>query len=601
VLAAVSPLDVKLKNLEENLVSVESPKENTVKKIKRKETGDLVVVLVAMYQYQNFPIRIMQPLLEKIDNVTTYTIFFKHSSTNTFIPPSEIEKELFAKTIADLDPDLVGISVLTLHEGIAKNLTEIVRANSSALVAWGGVHPTIDPEACIQVADILCVGEGEGAITDLVTKMRDGENYDDVENLWVNADGQIKKNPMRPLIQDLDSLPFPSYGNDSFIFINDEKISSVDHSVADQLLWIQGSRGCPFVCSFCVNSVTQPLFKGTGKYRRVRSVKNIIDEINEQIGILEKMNLPREWKNTVFFVDEVFGDINNEEWLTEFESTYPKEVGLPFFIETLPMENLINNQILDQLDNSGVKVIQFGIQTGSDNHRKNIFHRPTKNKDIIRIANEIAARGITVKTDIIGDSPYDTEETLKETIQLIFQLPKPLDFNYYRMQYFPDYPFTQKAIEDGFITEEDTKSEALLVKTETEWSFIPRLKLRDKKSILGNIVWLLVHGHTRDGFVRYAVFNDSIGSKIGLQFLNLQAYIYGKIFGVGGLVWRYVWVKRVFAIFRYLSRGDINGLITKVMSVIKGTKITKNFADFNRAGQSSKSRSLLAGLERNET
>jgi anaerobic magnesium-protoporphyrin IX monomethyl ester cyclase len=390
------------------------------KKNKRKETGDLVVVLVAMYQYQNFPIRIMQPLLERIDGVITYTIFFKHTATNTFIPPSEKEKALFAKTIADLDPDLVGISVLTLHEGIANNLTEIVRMNSSALVVWGGVHPTIDPEACIEVADIVCVGEGEGAIIDLVTKMRDGENYDDIENLWIKNDGYIKKNPLRPLIQDLDSLPFPSYGNDSFFFINDGKIDGIDHSIADKYLWIQGSRGCPFVCTFCVNSVTQPIFKGNGKYRRVRSVKNIIEEINEQLGTVEKINLPRKWKHTVFFVDEVFGDINNDEWLDEFGSTYRNEVGLPFYMETLPMKNLVNSKILDQLAYAGVKVINFGIQTGSDDIRNRIFRRPTKNKDIIHIAKEIAARGIDVKSDLIADNPYETEETLKETIKLLF-------------------------------------------------------------------------------------------------------------------------------------------------------------------------------------
>jgi radical SAM superfamily enzyme YgiQ (UPF0313 family) len=535
-----------------------------------------------MYQYQNFPIRIMQPLLERIDGVTTYTIFFKHTTTNTFIPPSEKEKELFAKTIADLDPDLVGISVLTLHEGIAKNLTEIIRTNSSALVAWGGVHPTIDPEACIEVADIVCVGEGEGAITDLVTKMRDSENYDDIENLWINTDGYIKKNPMRPLIQDLDSLPFPSYGNDSFFFINNEKIDGVDLSVADQLLWIQGSRGCPFVCTFCVNSVTQPLFKGNGKYRRVRSVKNIISEIKEQLDVAEKMNLPKEWKHTVLFIDEVFGDINNKEWLTEFGSTYPKEVGLPFYMETLPMDNLVNSQILDQLANAGAKVINFGIQTGSDDIRNRIFRRPTKNKDIIRIANEIAARGIGVKSDLIADNPYDTEETLKETIKLLFQLPKPLDFNYFQMQWFPDYPFTQKAIEDGYITEEDTKFEALTVKAEAEWAYIPKLKLRDKKTILSNIIWLLVWGRTSDETARYAVYNDSIGSKICLHYLNIQAYISGQIFGVGGLVWRYVWIKRGVAVLRYLSRGDINGCITKVVNVIKRGKIkNKKMREYN--------------------
>jgi anaerobic magnesium-protoporphyrin IX monomethyl ester cyclase len=580
------------------MVSIESPTKHSNKIIKRKKTGDLVVVLVAMYQYQNFPIRIMQPLLERIDGVTTYTIFFKHSSTNTFISPSEKEKELFSKTIADLDPDLVGISVLTLHEGIAKSLTEIVRTHSSALVAWGGVHPTIDPESCIQVADIVCVGEGEGAITDLAKKMRDGENYDDIENLWVNTtDGHIKKNPMRPLIQDLDSLPFPSYGNDSFFFLNDDKIDKVDHSVHDKYLWIQGSRGCPFVCTFCVNSVTQPIFKGNGKYRRVRSVKNIIDEISEQLDTLGKMGLPREWKQSVFFADEVFGDINDEEWLREFGSIYPKEVGLPFYMETLPMKNLINSHILDQLVNAGVKVINFGIQTGSDNIRNSIFRRPTKNNEIIRIANEIAARGINVKSDLIADNPYETVETLKETIEVLLQFPKPLDFNYFRMQWFPDYPFTQKAIEDGYITEEDTKSEALIVKTETEWAYVPKLKLRNKKTILSNIIWLLVWGHTSDKFVIYTVYSDSIGSKICLHYLNIKACIYGKVFGVGGLVWRHLWIKRVISILRYLSRADINGLITKVVSVIKDKAI---ISSYDRTDQSAKTMSVSSGLERNE-
>ena len=120
------------------------------------------------------------------------------------------------------------------------------------------------------------------------------------------------------------------------------------------------------------------------------------------------------------------------------------------------------------------------------------------------------------------------------------------------------------------------------------------------KTILSNIIWLLVWGHTSDKVARYAVYNDSIGSKICLHYLNIQAYISGKIFGVGGLVWRYVWIKRGIGVLRYLSRGDINGCITKVVSVIKSRKKAKNFGHHNMADQSAKSMSVSSGLERNE-
>ena len=113
----------------------------------------------------------------------------------------------------------------------------------------------------------------------------------------------------------------------------------------DQLLWIQGSRGCPFVCTYCVNSVTQPLFKDKGKYSRKRSVQNIVEEMKEQIRMLEKHNLPENWKTKVLFIDEVFA--SDKEWLKEFESLYPKEVGIPYFFETLPHKGLVNKKSLD--------------------------------------------------------------------------------------------------------------------------------------------------------------------------------------------------------------------------------------------------------------
>ena len=87
----------------------------------------LCVVLVAMYRNRNFPIRIMHPLLEKIENVIPHTIFFKDYAGNMFEPPTAKEEELFVEIITDLKPDLVGFSVLTPYVPIARRLTSLIR------------------------------------------------------------------------------------------------------------------------------------------------------------------------------------------------------------------------------------------------------------------------------------------------------------------------------------------------------------------------------------------------------------------------------------------------------------------------------------------
>ena len=551
------------------------------------ETQDrqtLTVVLVALYRYQNFAIRILHSILENIEGVKTHTIFFKHVDTNTFDPPSAKEMELFAETISELKPDLVGISMFSLHVPIVKELNQIVRNNSSAKIIWGGVHPTIDPEGCINEADMICIGEGEGAVADLVKRMRDGKTFDDIENIWTRNGDCITRNGSRQLIDDLDSIPFPSYAKDSFIFINNDSLDTTDLSVRDNFLWIQGSRGCPFLCSFCINSYTQPLFAKNGKYSRMRSPGNIIEEINEQLKTAEKTGLPKGWKNKILFVDEVFG--KNLDWLKEFESLYPRDVGMPYIFETLPHKVLVNKNTLDLWERSGAETINFGIQTGSDHIRNKIFKRPTVNKDIVRIANDIADRGIQLRYDLIADNPYDTEESLEETIRLLYRLPQPVSnkFNLFRLQWFPGYPLTNKAIEDGHITEEDSNIEKLIKRTSNDWAYVPTIEMpKNRKTKLTNVIWLIVWGHVNENIVKYSVFGDSIGSKLRLQCLNYKALLFGKVVGVGGLAHRYLLVRYGISFLRYLSRGDVKGLARKVKEVLTRRKLFAVHSGFHKS------------------
>lgn len=520
----------------------------------------LDIVLVALYRYRNFPVRIMHPLLKDIDGIEPHTIFFKNcEAMNTFSPPTKREEKLFVKLITKLNPKLVGFSVLSPHMHIARRLTMLVKANSSSLVIWGGVHPTISPESCIKETDMLCVGEGEGAITDLAEHLRDRESYHSIKNLWVKNGNHIIKNPMRPLIQDLDSIPFPSYGDSSYYFIDSNNMTREDPAFLDNYFWVQSSRGCPYACSYCVNSLLQPLFKDLGPYTRRRSVNSVVREIKENL------NLPRNRTDYVFFTDEVFG--NKESWLNEFELLYKKEIGLPFYVEFNP--KILNSVVLDKLVSAGLDTIDFGIQTGSDYIRNQIFNRPGKNKEIIAIAKEISSYSVKIKYDLIMDNPYDTEQSLKGTIELLLQLPKPLFFNLFSLQYFPNYPFTNQAIEDRHIQPEETTIDSLIARMRS-FAYTPKLLPYTKKQILQNVIWLIVWNHVKDNAVKFSVFGDSLNSKLCLNYLNLKSIILGKILGIGGIVWRSRegWIGYIINGVKYILKGDLKTLCLKIRKYI---------------------------------
>jgi len=513
--------------------------------------GKTVIILVALYRYQNFPVRIMHPILKEIDGIETHAIFFNDYAENMFNLPTHQEEKLFVDIITKLNPKLVGFSVLSPYAPIAKRLTKLVKDNSSSLVIWGGVHPTIFPENCINETDILCVGEGEGAITDLVKCLRDGKSYQSVNNLWVKNKNHIIKNPMRPLIQNMDSIPFPSYGDSSYYFIKSGKMTKTDPLLSDCLFVVQSSRGCPYSCSYCVNSLLRPLFKDIGPYTRRRSVNSVITEIKEHLC------LSRSMANYVFFADEVFG--TEESWLNEFELRYKKEVGIPFHVEYNP--KVINSTVLDKLVSAGLDTINFGIQTGSDYIRNQIFHRPGKNSEIIDLAKKISEYNVKIRYDLILDNPYETEQSLKGTIELLLKLPKPLFFNLFTLQYFPNYPLTKMALKDKHIKPEEVEIDSLMKRTAKEFFYVPRRLPYTKKQIFQNIIWLITNNHAKDKIVKFSVFGDTLSSKLCLNYLNYKSIILGKILGIGV---KNSWLSYFMAGIPYISKGDFKTIYFKI-------------------------------------
>ena len=522
------------------------------------------VVIVGLYTYFNVPVRILHPLADRIEGVEAHTIFYKNYDSNIFSLPNEREEELFLETIKNINPKIVAISLLSPYILIAKRLTELIKKHTSAIVLWGGVGPTITPEEHIKLTDMICIGEGENTFEEVVVAVRDGKDYKNIKNLWVKDGQQIIKNPQGPLIQDLDKLPFAEYGNKNMYFIENNKLSKEDPELDHSILYLQSTRGCPYSCSFCIETMYHDIYKGLGKFVRRRSVDSIVEEVNMHLS------RPNNRKTRVYFIDEGFGSAPG--FIDEFAPRYKKEVGLPFDVLYHPKS--LKVRTIEKLVEAGVKEINFGIQTGSDKIRNDVFTRPGTNAEIIELTNEISKHKINIRYDLILDNDFETKETLKECVNLILQLPKPLTFNTFSLQHFPDYPMTKMAIKAGHVTEEELEDWPTMMRRTTEnWKFIPRLKKRKKTRSnqlqrLNNIIWMMCWNHVSDPIVRYAVFGRSLGSKTIFHYLNIKSVMLWKIWGEGGWLHTANFKLRLFSYpllaIKLFLKGDWKELTYKI-------------------------------------
>ena len=160
----------------------------------------------------------------------------------------------------------------------------------------GGIHATAKIEESLRYADIVCVGEGEETTLELVKKVENAQDYYGIPNLCFNVDGKIKKNPVRPLIQDLDSLPFIDYDLDEhYVMDRDEsRLLKIDEGLLERIspgfpdknktflptYKTMITRGCPHRCAYCGNSQLRRMYQGQ-KYFRRRSNENMIEELRK--------------------------------------------------------------------------------------------------------------------------------------------------------------------------------------------------------------------------------------------------------------------------------------------------------------------------------
>lgn len=401
------------------------------------------VGIVSMYDVENNAVRVLAATLREAGYPCT-EIYFKDWISNHLDPATDDELASLVKVVRDQQLDLVCISIrASAYYHQAKVLTDHLHEVLDVPVLWGGMHPTLMGDQSIASADMVLQGEGEWALLDLCHRLRGEDDVFATRNVWLRDGRGVRKNGLRPLVEDLDELAWRDYhSHDHKFFIHGRKVEKGDPMHGDPVFQMMGSRGCIYKCSYCYNSTYKKDVYPGQKWFRVRSPESMVEEIRYARS---------HWGfKRIRFDDEVFNF--QADWLADFCERYPREIGLPFEIFIEP--KLVNEERMTMLRDAGLVSVYMGVQS-SERVTGHLYDRRVKNQTIGDIAQLYHKLGIKPHFQLIFDDPVSTEEDRRKLFELISSFPHPFDLYLFSMTVFPGSELNHKLLESGLISEYD--------------------------------------------------------------------------------------------------------------------------------------------------
>ncbi len=325
------------------------------------------------------------------------------------------KNQLYTRIKAEIDGTLaVGISAMSAQMGQAVEVARMVRQlNPSLPIIWGGVHPTLYPEqvAGSEFADFVVCGEGEVTALELLKEIESGnlepEGVKGIAYKTGNFPQKVALTPPREFLN-MDESPPVDWGLLEGITPEPVKGLKKIAQLAGGGLTLFTTRGCPWRCTFCINSV----LKQTYRYRNLDLVMEDIRQVVDQ-GV-----------NFINFLDEDF--FVNKKRVREFAAKVKSE-GLKFRWGATGRTNYfreeyLNLEFLTQLKDIGLEALSMGAESGSERMLKKLRKQITC-QDTLRAAEVLnSAGGIEGWFSFMMGLPGETEEDLWDTIKLIEQI-----------------------------------------------------------------------------------------------------------------------------------------------------------------------------------
>lgn len=346
-----------------------------------------------------------------------------------FVEPFE---KAMLKAVQSYAPDIAGFSVITgTHQIVLHKASLLKRLLPKTPVILGGPHPTYFPEIINEPAvDLVARGEAEISFPEVLNRMQNKKDYTNVQGIWVKKNGNVYRNEVPALVEDLATLPFPDhrlYQKYGFYRVQTEA----------PFVTI---RGCPFHCSFCYNHLKARLYKNKGQYVRLRPVENIINEMEMCREFYPKMR-------SVVFHNDIIGI--DKKWLEDFCQAYSRRINLPWF--TSIRADSIDEFVVAQLKKARCFCLSIGVETGNEYLRSHILGKKISNQQYLKAAALVHGAGIKVRTSNMFFLPGENLEKAIETVDLNRKMHA--DFAWaYTLQPYPNTDIHKYAVKNGYLS-----------------------------------------------------------------------------------------------------------------------------------------------------
>jgi radical SAM superfamily enzyme YgiQ (UPF0313 family) len=330
--------------------------------------------------------------------------FLEHANIRVEILPLQVAtREQILTRIKQTDPKLIGFSLI--FQRMLEDYSQIIsflRDNGvNAHITVGGHFPTFEYEymlLTIPGLDSVVRHEGEETLFELYQQLDSPKKWSLIKGLAFRKDGNICTTAIRPLIADLDTLPFPTRMH-----------KGATHRGIG-IRSIAGSRGCYYDCTFC--SIHE-FYRRKGPTRRTRTPKKLVQEME---SLFENHGV----RIFIFQDDDIFmRGKKHRKWLHEFlDELETKNLHDKILWRISCRIDDVDKHLLNKMKSYGLISVYLGIESGSEDGLST-FNKRYKVSDIIRTLSLLKELELEFEFGFMLFEPYSTHKTIRENINFL--------------------------------------------------------------------------------------------------------------------------------------------------------------------------------------